>query len=100
MITVTINENIFLGLLLDRVKFWTSDEDVIDLYKDYYKGLVFSGCFEGSELNIMSIVDNDYINNLTTISKEDFEEWNIESEVDDSIVAFNEEKDLYLIRTY
>lgn len=100
MITVTINENIFLGLLLDRVKFWTSDEDVIDLYKNYYKELVFSGCFEGSELNIMSIVDNDYINNLTIISKEDFEEWNIESEVDDSIVAFNEEKDLYLIRTY
>ena len=48
----------------------------------------------------MSIVDNDYTNNLATISKEDFEQWGIESEIDDKILAFNEEKDLYLIQTY
>lgn len=77
-----------------------NDEDVIDLYRDYYEGLVDCGIFEGCELDIMSIVDNDCVNNLTTIHKEDFEQWDIESEVDDSIVAFNEEKDLYLIRTY
>lgn len=100
MITVRVNEDTLLEMLLDRVEFWTSDETTIDLYRDYYEGLVNSGCFEGCELDIMVIVDNDYINNLTTISKEDFEEWNIESEVDDSIVAFNEEEDLYLIRTY
>ena len=48
----------------------------------------------------MSIVDNDYTNYLATISKEDFEQCGIESEMDDKVVAFNEEKDLYLIRTY
>ena len=48
----------------------------------------------------MSVVDNDYINYLATISKEDFEQYNIEDETDDKIVAFNKEKDLYLIRTY
>lgn len=100
MITVRIDEDTLLEMLLDRVEFWTSDETTIDLYRDYYEGLVNSGCFEGCELNIMVIVDNDYVNNLTTISKEDFEQWDIESEVDDSIVAFNEEEDLYLIRTY
>jgi hypothetical protein len=100
MVIVTIDEDTLLELLLNRVEFWTSDEDVIELYRDYYEELVNSGCFEGCELDIMSIVDNDYVNNLTTISKEDFEQWGIESEVDDSIVAFNEEKDLYLIRTY
>nr|DAH26754.1 MAG TPA: hypothetical protein [Caudoviricetes sp.] len=100
MVTVTIDENILLEMLLDRVEFWISDEVVIDLYRDYYEGLVNSGCFNGCELNIMSIVDNDYVNNLTTIEKEDFEQWDIESEVDDRIVAFNEEEDLYLIRTY
>lgn len=47
----------------------------------------------------MSIVDNDYMN-FATISKEDFEQWGIESETDDKIVASNEEEDLYLIRTY
>lgn len=100
MVTVTIDEDTLLEMLLDRVEYWTSNEDEINLYRDYYEGLVYSGCFEGCTLDIMSIVDNDYINNLATISKEDFEKWDIESEVDDKIVAFNEEKDLYLIRTY
>ena len=100
MVIVTIDEDTLLEMLLDRLEFWTSDEDVINLYKDYYEGLVYSGCFEGCNLDIIIIVDNDYVNNLTTISKEDFEQWDIESEVDDKIVAFNEEKDLYLIRTY
>ena len=100
MVTVTIDKDTLLEMLIDRLEFWTSDEDVINLYKDYYEGLVYSGCFEGCNLDIMDIVDNDYVNNLTTISKEDFEQWSIESEIDDKIVAFNEEKDLYLIKTY
>ena len=100
MVTVTINEGTLLEMLLDRLEFWASDESVINLYRDYYEGLVYSGCFKGCTLDIMSIVDNDYINYLATISKEDFEQWGIESEVDDKIVAFNKEKDLYLIKTY
>lgn len=100
MITVEIDEDTLLAMLLDRLEFWTSDESVINLYKDYYEGLVYGGCFEGCTLDIMSVVDNDYCNNLTTISKEDFEQWGIESEMDGKIVAFNEEEDLYLIETY
>lgn len=100
MITIKINEDDLLKKLLDRVEYWTSNENVIALYRNYYKELIDSGCFEGCTLDIMSIVDNDYINYLTVISKEDFEQWNIESEVDDKIVAFNEEENLYLIRTY
>lgn len=100
MVTVTVDEDTLLEMLLDRLRFWISDEDVIDLYKDYYEGLVYSGYFEGCNLDIMSIVDNDYINNLTTISKEDFEQYDIEDKTDDKIVASNEEEDLYLIRTY
>jgi hypothetical protein len=100
MITVKIDEGLLVEILLNRVEFWTDDNRIQDLFKDYYEKLVNSGCFEGCELDIISIVDNDYINNLTTISKEDFELWNIKSEEDDSIEAFNEEEDLYLIRTY
>lgn len=100
MITVTIDEDTLLGMLIDRVEFWTSDEVEIDLYRDYYEGLVDSGCFNGCKLDIMSIVDDDYVNNFTTVSKKDFEQWGIESEADGSIVAFNKEKDLYLITTY
>ena len=100
MIAVTIDEDTLLKMFVDRLEFWTSDESVINLYRDYYKGLVYSGYFEGCTLDIMSIVDNDYLNYLTVISKEDFEQWNIEDELDDKVAAFNEEKDLYLIRSY
>ena len=100
MVTVTVDEDALLEMLLDRLEYWTSDESVKKLYKDYYEGLVYSGCFEGCKLDIGIIVDNDYVNNLKAISKEDFETWNIESEKDDRIVALNEEEDLYLIRTY
>ena len=100
MITITIDENILLDLLMNRVKYWTSDETIMDLYRDYYMGMIDSGCFEGCTVDIMSIVDNDYINNLAVISKEDFNQWNIEDKTDDKIVASNEDADLYLIRTY
>ena len=100
MITIKIDEDKLLEMLLDRVEYWTSDENVIALYRNYYEMLIDSGCFEGCAIDIMSIVDNDYINNLAYISKEDFEQWNIENELDDKVVAFNEEKDLYLIKTY
>lgn len=100
MITVTIDEDTLLEMLLDRVEYWTSDENIIDLYRNYYESLIDCGCFEGCTLNIMSMVDNDYCNNLATISKEYFEQWNIEDELDDKIVAFNEEENLYLVRIY
>ena len=100
MVTIQIDEDTLLKMLLDRLEYWTSDESVINLYEDYYEGLIDSGCFENCRLDIMSVVDNDYINYLTIISKEDFEQWNIEDKMDDKIMAFNEEEDLYLIRTY
>lgn len=100
MITVKIDEGILLDMLMDRIECWVDNPIEEELFEDYYRELVYSGCFEGCELNITSIVDDDYLNNLTTIRKEDFEQWGIEGEIDDSIVAFNEEEDLYLIRTY
>ena len=100
MVTVTVDEDALLEMLLDRLDFWTSDKSVKNLYRDYYEGLVYGGCFEGCKLDIGIIVDNDYVNNLKAISKEDFETWNIESEEDDRIVALNKEEDLYLIETY
>ena len=100
MVTVTVDEDALLEMLLDRLEYWTSNKSVKNLYRDYYERLVYSGCFEGCKLDIGIIVDNDYINNLKAISKEDFGIWNIESEEDERIVAFNEEEDLYLIETY
>lgn len=69
MVTVTIDEDTLLEMLLNRLKFWTSDESVINLYRDYYERFIYPGCFEGCTLDIMSIVDNDYLNNLEAIAK-------------------------------
>lgn len=100
MVTIKIDEDTLLEILLDRVRIWTKNEDVIDLFEDYYKGVVNSGCFEGCKLDIKKIVDNDYINNMVVINKEDFEDWGIESFNDDKIEASNKILNLYLIRTY
>ena len=100
MVTVTVNKNTLLEMLLDRLEYWTSDEDVIALYRNYYEKLIDCGCFEGCELDIMSVVDNDYLNNLIVLNKEDFEDYGVEGFEDDKIEAFNKEQNLYLVRTY
>ena len=35
MITITIDEHMLLKMFLDRVEYWTKDETILDLYKDY-----------------------------------------------------------------
>ena len=100
MVTIKIDEDTLLEMLLNRVKYWESNKDVVDLYSEYYKNLIDFEYFEDAELDINCIVDNDCINYLTTISKEDFKEYCIENETDERIEAFNKDKDLYLIRTY
>lgn len=100
MIKVEIDESVLLDMIMTRVERWIDNPIKESLLKDYYEGLVYSKCFDGCKLNIPNIVDDDILNNTTFIHKEDFEDWNIISEIDDSILAFNEEEDLYLIRTY
>lgn len=63
MITVKIDKYDLLELLLDRVEFWNKDTDVKKLYEVYYSELIDNGCFDGAELDIKFIVDNDYVNN-------------------------------------
>lgn len=74
MVTVTISEDTLLNMLVERVEHWTDDEEIIDLYEQYYENMVYGGCFEGAKLDIMSIVDNDYINNHTIMTYAEYEE--------------------------
>lgn len=62
MITVKMDEDYLVDLLVERVCFWTDDEDIIDLYESMYQNYADGGCFDNMEINIMQIVDNDYIN--------------------------------------
>ena len=72
MITITIDEEDFKDMLVERVKHWTDDEDTIELFEEYYDHMVYGGCFEGSKRSIAEIVDNDYVNNTSVITEEEY----------------------------
>lgn len=81
MINVLIDENVLLNLLVDRVKYWTDDSDTIELFEQYYADMVQGGCFEGAELDISVIVDNDYVNYFRVMEKDDPEyAWAMEND--------------------
>lgn len=101
MINVQIDEIVLLNLLMNRLEYWTTDSDVLKLYEEYLQDLIDSGCFEGAELDIIVFVDNLYINNTAVTDKEGLnKEYFIETGDCERILASNENKDLYLVRTY
>ena len=73
MITVRMDEYDVIDLLVNRVKHWTDDDDTIELFEQYYTSMVEGGCFDGADLDVMSIVDNDYVNNTSIVTREQFE---------------------------
>lgn len=98
MLNVRISEEEVIEMLVNRVRYWTQDEEVVELYEAYYEDVVYGGCFDGIELNVGLIVDNDYINYSSAITKEEFEDWNIEDENDEKILCHK--GDLFLVQTY
>lgn len=62
-ITVKVSNDELLEMLLERWKFWDKDGDT-KLIEAYYQDMIDNGLFEGVELNISLIVDNDYVNYL------------------------------------
>ncbi len=72
--TIKIDEESLLDALMSRVQFWTDDYDILELYRQYYENAVYGHWYEGSEVNIMSIVDNDYVNWMSVYSDEDMED--------------------------
>jgi hypothetical protein len=62
MLTIKIEEDTAVELLLERLKVWTDDETTHKLYESMYGSYVYSGCFDGCEFDVMQIVDNDYVN--------------------------------------
>ena len=100
MINVQINETTLLNLFMDRLEYWTSDDDILALYEDYLKELIDCGCFDGSELDVAMFVDNLYINDTTIMDKEMLNDNDIEVDNRDKVFAKNEDKDLYLVSNY
>ena len=70
---VNIDNYEAIDMLVERVKYWTDDDDTIELFEQYYTNMVEGGCFDGGNFDVMSIVDNDYVNNTTIVTREEFE---------------------------
>ena len=100
MINVRINEITLLNLLMNRLEYWASDDDVLALYEEYLKELIDCGCFENSELDSDVIIDNLYINDTTIMDKKELLENYIDIYDEDKVLAKNEDKDLYLVSNY
>lgn len=62
MITVKIEEETAVEMLMERVEYWTDDTLMQELYRKMYENYVYGGCFDDGDFDVMSIVDNDYIN--------------------------------------
>ena len=74
MIDIKMDSDDMIEALIKRVGYWTDDSDVVELFEQYYENAVEGGCFDDSEFNVMSIVDNDYVNNTTIITRGEFDE--------------------------
>ena len=74
MVNINIDEDTLVEMLVKRVHAWTDDEDIIDLFEQYYENMVYGGYFEDADLDVKSIVDNDYVSNTSIITREEFEE--------------------------
>ena len=100
MINVQINETTLLNLFMNRLEYWTSDADVLELYEDYLKELIDCGCFDGSELDVNIFVDNLYINDTNIMDKKELLENYIDIDDSEKVLAKDEDKDLYLVSNY
>lgn len=83
MVTVKMNEQDLVDMLVERVKFWSYDTDIIELFKRMCESYAYSGCFEGAEIDIMEIVDNDYVNYCSILTEGDDEYENIKAIYDE-----------------
>lgn len=101
MINVQIDETTLLKLFMERLKYWTTNSNTLQLYEKYFQYLINCGCFEGAELDVNLIVDNLYVNDTAVTDKEGLkEQYDIEIDDCDRILASDEDNDLYLVRTY
>ena len=95
MIDVRIDADDLYEMLMNRLKTWTDNEDTIELFEQFYDHRCYGGCFDGCELNIMSIVDNDYVNNTWITTCEEYTEKRNEYLRDEIKRFIEEEKDTY-----
>ena len=93
-ITVQLDEDTAVDMLVERVKYWTDDSDTLELFEKYYENAVWGGYFDGSDFDVMSIVDNDFVNNTTIVTRSEYES-NREEFLRDNIREFINNNKMY-----
>ena len=68
---VNIDNDTALEMLLNRLEHWTDDDITYNLYEAMYENYIYNCCYEGGDFDVMSIVDNDYVNWCDVISEGD-----------------------------
>lgn len=68
---VNIDNDTALEMLMERVEYWTNDNTTYRLYEIMYEHYIDGGVFDGGDFDVMSIVDNDFVNWCTVIIEGD-----------------------------
>lgn len=71
MITVKIDEDDALDMLMDRLSFWTDDTTTTELFRNMYQDYLDERMFDGDNFDVMNIVDNDYVNWCAVVEEGD-----------------------------
>lgn len=112
MLNVKIDEDSALDALVDRVKVWKDNPEIIKLFESMYESYIYGGVFDGGEFDVMSIVDNDVINYCSVIEGGDSSFEKIKKVYDEQglgdcscedcegnfIEAVNDDETMFLIR--
>ena len=100
MITVQIDSDDMIDMLLDRLAVWTKTTfgDEWDCWVSYIEDLVEGGALDDCEFSVMGIIDNLYVNDTSMITKDEWDNYGIESEDDDRILSHV--GDYYLVSAY
>lgn len=70
-VTVKIDKDDLLDMLLERCDSWGTSRDNKDLFETMYSNYIDCGVFAEMELDIMAIVDNDVVNYTTILEDGD-----------------------------
>ena len=100
MVNLQIDEDDLLGLLVDRLEYWTTDPNILNLYESYLKDLIDGGCFEDANLDVSILIDDLYVNDTQIMDKEDLKNNDIDVDDSEKVLASDIDNDLYLVSTY
>lgn len=96
MITITLNDNELIDLLVQRLSYWTNNAEVLNLYENYLRYLIDNDAIYISD-GVMSYIDNLYVNDTVVCTQNELLNYDITND-DDRILY--KDNDLYLITSY